>query len=103
MEANFNLPPPSYLHQLQNLQGKENFLHFFIPNYVELAKGFTHLLKKEVPFIWHEISHKSFDALKTTLISAPLFHPPNYHHNYFLYLVGADNTIVMVLVQDDDK
>lgn len=29
--------------------------------------------------------------------------PPNYHHDYFLYLVDVDNTIAMVLVvQDDD-
>lgn len=103
MEAIFNLPPPSSLHQLQSLQGKENFLHHFIPNYVELAKDFTHPLKKGVPFIWDDISHKSFDALKNTLISAPLLHPPNYHCDYFLYLVAADSTIAMVLVQDDDN
>jgi hypothetical protein len=41
VEAILNLPPPSTLHQLQSLQGKENFLHRFIPNYVELMKGFT--------------------------------------------------------------
>jgi hypothetical protein len=35
-----NLPPPSSLHQLQSLQGKENFLRHFIPNYAELTLGF---------------------------------------------------------------
>jgi hypothetical protein len=46
VEAILNLPPPSTLRQLQSLQGKENFLRRFIPNYVELTKGFTRLLKK---------------------------------------------------------
>jgi hypothetical protein len=41
VEAIINLPPPSTLRQLQSLQGKENFLRRFIPNYVELTKGFT--------------------------------------------------------------
>jgi hypothetical protein len=41
VEAILNLPPPSSLHQLQSLQGKENFLRRFIPNYVELTLGFT--------------------------------------------------------------
>ena len=45
VEAIINLPPPSTLRQLQSLQGKENFLRRFIPNYVKLTKGFTKLLK----------------------------------------------------------
>eukprot|EP00253_Pinus_taeda_P030434 PITA_30434 len=36
------------------------------------------------------------------MVSAPLLRPPNYHRDYTLYLVVADTTIGMVLVQDDD-
>jgi polyhydroxyalkanoate synthesis regulator protein len=36
VEAILNLPPPSTLRQLQSLQGKENFLRRFIPNYAEV-------------------------------------------------------------------
>jgi hypothetical protein len=36
-----NIPPPSSLFQPQCLQGKENFLRCFIPNYVELTLKFT--------------------------------------------------------------
>lgn len=96
-----NLPPPSSLHQSQSLQGKANFLRHFAPNYAKLAKGNTRLLKKGIPFIWDEITQISFDALKNTLISAPLLHPPNYHHDYFLYLAVVNSTIAMLLVQDD--
>jgi hypothetical protein len=41
VKAILNLPPPFSLRQLQSLQGKANFLHRFIPNYVELTLGFT--------------------------------------------------------------
>ena len=102
VELIVNLPPPSSLHQLQSLQRKANFLLCFVPNYVELTNGFTCLLKKGIPFIWDEISQKYFDALKQTLINAPLLHHPDYHRNYFLYLVTIDNIIAMVLVQNDD-
>ena len=102
VEDIFNLPSPSSLHQLQSLQGKENFLHHFISNYAEVAKGFTHLLKKDVPFCWDEISQQYFDRLKTFLVNAPLLHPPNYHRDFTLYLAAAFSTITMVLVQDDD-
>lgn len=60
------------------------------------------MLKKRIPFIWDEISPQSFDALKQTLINSPLLHPLAYRHDYFLCLAAADNTIAMVLVQDDD-
>lgn len=41
VEAILNLPPPSSLHQLQSLQGKENFLRRFIPNYAGLDTRFA--------------------------------------------------------------
>jgi hypothetical protein len=51
VEAILNLPPPSTLCQLQSLQGKANFLHRFIPNYTDITRGFTRLLKKDSEFV----------------------------------------------------
>eukprot|EP00253_Pinus_taeda_P012437 PITA_12437 len=102
LEAIFKLPPPSSLRQLQSLQGKANFLRRFIPNYTEITKGFTRLLKQNTPFFLDEIADKSFDALKHALTHAPLLHPPNYNQDYFLYLVSSHSTIGMVLFQEDE-
>jgi hypothetical protein len=78
VEDTINFPPPT-LRQLQSFQGKENFLHRFIPNYVELTKGFTRLLKKGHDFVWDDIANKSFEALKLSLTHTPLLFPPNYN------------------------
>lgn len=102
VEAIVNLPPLSSLVQLESLQGKANFLRRFVPNYAKLAKGYTRLLKKGIPFVWDEVAQESFDALKKALISAPLLHPTDYHRDYFLYLAATDTTIAMVLVQYDN-
>eukprot|EP00253_Pinus_taeda_P035150 PITA_35150 len=102
VEAIVKLPPPSTLHQLQSLQGKSNFLRRLIPNYAEITKGFTRLLKQNTPFFWDEIAQKSFDALKHALTHAPLLHPPNYNQDYFLYRAASHSTIGMVLVQEDE-
>jgi hypothetical protein len=102
VEAILNLPPPSTLRQLQSLQGKANFLHPFIPNYVEITRGLTRLLKKGFEFVWDTITNKVFEALKLSLTCALLLFPPNYSRDYFLYLAASDYTIGMVLVQDDD-
>ena len=102
VEAIFKFPPPSTLCQLQSLQGKAKILRRFIPNYAEITKGFTRLLKQNTPFFWDEIADKSFDALKHALTHAPLLHPPNYNQDYLLYLVASQSTIGMVLVQEDE-
>jgi len=98
-----DFPPPASLHQLQSLQGKENFLQQFFINYVELTKGFTWLLKKDTKFSWDNIAQESFDSLKHALTNIPLIHPPNYHKDYLFYLAAADSTIAMVLVQEDES
>jgi hypothetical protein len=51
VEVIHRLPPPYTIRQLQGLQEKDNCLHWFIVNYVDITKGFMHLLKKDTPFI----------------------------------------------------
>jgi hypothetical protein len=60
------------------------------------------LLKKDVPFHWDEVAQCSFDTLKHSLMYAPLLWPPNYNKYFLLYLVVAESTISMVLVQEDN-
>jgi hypothetical protein len=78
VEAILNLPPPSSLCQLQSLQGKANFLRRFIPNYAEITRGFTRLLKKGSEFVWYKTANDAFEALKLSLTKAPLLFPPDY-------------------------
>jgi hypothetical protein len=78
VEVILNLPPPSSLHQLQSLQGKANFLHRFIPNYAEITRGFTRLLKKDSEFVWDKVANNAFEALNLSLTKAPLLFPLDY-------------------------
>jgi hypothetical protein len=66
VEVILNLTP-STLHQLQSLQRKANFLRRFIPNYAEITRGFTRLLKKDSEFVWDTIANNAFEALKLSL------------------------------------
>jgi hypothetical protein len=97
------LPPPRTIRQLQGLQGKDNFLRRFIVKYANITKGFMRLLKKDTPFIWDERTQQSFDALKKALVSAPLLKYPDYSRDYLLYIAASEETIGMVLVQEDDE
>ena len=61
------------------------------------------LLKQDAPFVWDEITQLAFEALKKALLSALLLHPPDYSHDFILYLAASELTIGVVLVQEDDK
>ena len=92
-EAILNLPPPRSLRKLQILQGKSNFLRHFIVNYAKITKGFMRFLKQDTPFVWDETAQLAFEALKKSLLSAPLLHPPNYSRDFILYLAALESTI----------
>ena len=100
VKAIMNLSLPRKILQLQSLQGKANFLICFLTNYEELTKGFMCLLKKGVPFIWDDQAQWSFNALQFSLISTPIFIPPNYQEDFILYLAASNSIIGMVLIQD---
>jgi hypothetical protein len=102
VEEIVQFPPPRTILQLQSLQGKMNFLRCFIKNYAEITKGFTCLLKKDIPFHWDEATQCSFEALKCALTTSPLLRPPNYNKDFLLYLAIVESTINMVLVREDD-
>ena len=68
VQAIIDFLAPSNLLQIQKIQVKAKFLRRFIPNYAEMAKGFTRLLKKGVPFHWDQVAQASFDAIKDTLV-----------------------------------
>jgi Fic family protein len=48
------------------------------------------------------MANNSFQALKLSLMRAPLLFPPDYSRDYFFYIAASEYTISMVLVQEDD-
>ena len=60
------------------------------------------ILKKDTTFCWDEQAQESFDALKWALASAPMLSPPDYSHDFFIYVAISMKTVGMVLVQEDE-
>ena len=57
-----------------------------------MAKGFTRLLKKGVPFLWEQGAQDSLDAVKDTLVQVSLMYPPNYQNDYVLDILTTETT-----------
>jgi hypothetical protein len=102
VQAITEIPPPWNLRQLQSLQGKANFLRWFVPDYAICAHGFLRLLRHDIPFHWDDHAQQSFDDLKMVLSNAPLISAPDYNHDYILYVSASAVSVAGVLVQLGD-
>ena len=72
-------------------------------NFSNLTKGFMRLLKKDTTFCWDEHAQEFFHGLKRDLASTPMLIPPDYRHDFFIYVAVSMETIGMVLVQEDEE
>ena len=103
VEAILQLSPPKNIRHLQCLQGMAKFLWRFMVNFANLTKGFMRLLKKDTTFCWDERAQESFDALKQALASTPVLSPPDYSHDFLIYVAASMETVGMVLVHEDEE
>ena len=81
----------------------ENFLQRFVVNFTNLTKGFMHLLKKDTPFYWDERAQDYFDSLKQALATTPVLSSPDHSRDFFIYVAASQETVGMVLVQEDEE
>jgi hypothetical protein len=77
-------------------------LQHFVPDYATHAHGFLHLLHHDIPFRWDEHAQTSFDDLKVMLSNTLFISPPDYDHDYILYLSASVISVAGFLVQLGD-
>lgn len=64
VKAIVSMPTPKNHKKLRNIQGKMNLVRRFISQLGDKCNPFTHLLKKNVKFVWDEKCQKSFEDIK---------------------------------------
>ena len=74
-----------------------------VVNFANLTKGSMRLLKKDTPFYRDEWAQESFDALKKALAMAPMLSPLEYCRDFFIYVATSQETVGMVLIQEDEE
>ena len=58
------MPTPQDKEDLQRFIGLLNYLAEYIPHFAENGSTLRELLKKDVPFVWHEDYQRTCDDLK---------------------------------------
>ncbi len=74
----------------------------FIPNFAELVKHITSMLKKGAKVKWTDASRKSFDSIKLAIMEAPTLISPDYSKEFHLFSFASKDTIEVVLLQQDE-
>jgi hypothetical protein len=63
----------------------------------------THLLQKDVLFIFDSNFFTSFEQLKEALVTSPIVQPPNWKEPFEIMCNASDYAIGVVLRQRDGK
>jgi len=82
VEAIGKVPLPASKKALLSFLDQTNFVHRFIPNYVEIMKPIYKLLKKDVKFEWNDESKRAFESIKIAISEAPILISPYYTKNF---------------------
>lgn len=98
-----DFPIPNKVKQIKSFLGMMGFYRRFIPNFANIAKPLTNLLKKGEKFIWTNDCDESFNLLKLKLISKPILQYPDFSKEFCLTTDASKSAIGAVLSQKDNE
>ena len=96
-------PTPSNAKELRQFLGMATYLHKYSRGFAQLALPLTALLKKDVPWKWSDAEHRSFQAIKQSLIEAPVLAIADQDKPFFVVCDASDLAIGCALMQKDDE
>ena len=92
-------PIPNNLKELRGLTGLTEYYRKFIRDYANIAKPLTEQLKKDA-YGWNEEAMVAFEALKTTMTSAPVLKLPDFSQNFLIEIDASNHGLGAVLIQE---
>ena len=95
-------PIPKSQKDLRKFLGLATYLHKYSKNYAELVYPLSKLLKKDVDWHWDDLHQRSFEAIKQSLISAPILMIADHKKPFHVVCDASDYAIGCALMQHDD-
>jgi hypothetical protein len=84
---------------IQSFLGKIGFVRRYTPNFAEIVKPITDMLKKGHDLIWSEEAKQAFENIKRALSHSPILASPDYSRDFQIFSFASNHTIVCVLLQ----
>jgi hypothetical protein len=102
VEAIQRLSLPRSKKDIQSLLGKINFFRIFVPNFVELVKHITCMLKKGSEIKWIDNARNSFQDIKQAIMESSIMISLDYNKSFYIFSFASYDTVATVLLQKDD-
>lgn len=103
VEAISHMQVPANKRDIQVFLGMIGYYRRFIPNFAQLGDPLFNLLRTDVDFFWSTACQKAFDALKHTLMCAPVLAYPNFDKPFVVHTDASLTAIGGVLSQLDEN
>ena len=95
-------PVPNNVKELRKFLGLATYLHKYAKNYAGMCLPLSSLLKKDKEYEWTAECQQSFEAIKQSLISAPILAIADQDKPFFVVCDASDFAIGCALMQKDD-
>ncbi|GMF25517.1 unnamed protein product [Phytophthora fragariaefolia] len=86
---------------LRKWLGLANYLHKYSANYADMARPLTNLLKKDAEWSWTSEAQQAFEAIKSSLQSAPILALPDEDRPFSVVCDASDFAIGCALLHVD--
>jgi hypothetical protein len=103
VEAIDTINIPRNVKEIQSFLGKINFLRRFIPNFAEIVKLITYMLKKNNEVKWTAEAKASFERIKKVISEALVLASPNYLKGFIIFSFASEHTLATVLLQKNEE
>ncbi|KAA3460507.1 retrotransposon protein [Gossypium australe] len=100
IEAVLDWKPPRSVAGIRSFLGLAGYYRRFVEGFSLIAAPLTKLLRKEVPFVWGDKQHESFEKLKRVLTEAPVLIQPEAGKDFTVYCDASHTGLGYVLNQD---
>lgn len=101
VKAVSQFPVPKCPKDLKSFLGLVSYYRRFIPEFSNIAKPLTSLLKKDITFAWLNEQQLAFDDLKEKLFSAPILIYPDFSKPFLLTCDASNYAISAILSQGE--
>jgi hypothetical protein len=104
IEAVMNFPRPKTKTEVRAFLGLAGYYRKFVPNFSSTAFPLTELTKNCWPIKvkWSDLCQKSFEALKSSVVSFPVLRNPDFTRKFVLQTDASETGIGAVLSQNFD-
>jgi hypothetical protein len=103
VEAIDQINIPRNKKEIQSFLGRINFLRRFIPNFAEIIKLITDMLKKDNEVKWTTEAKESFQRVKKSIGEALVLVSPDYTKEFLIFSFASEYTIATVLLQKNEE